>query len=80
MNRRKRAALVFGVLAVAWIGVLFYFSGQSGAESGGLSLKLAKKLMEWFPTIPMPLDDFHHVLRKLAHMGIFGVQGLFTGL
>lgn len=80
MNQRKRAALIFGILAVAWLGVLFYFSGQSGVESGSLSLKLAKKILQWFPEIPLALDDFHHILRKLAHMGIFGVQGLFTGL
>lgn len=80
MNGRKRAALIFGVLAAFWIGVLFYFSGQSGAESGGLSLKVARKLLQWFPMIDMPMDDFHHIVRKLAHMGIFAVQGLFTGL
>lgn len=80
MNRRKRAALIFGVLALGWIGVLFYFSGQTGAESGELSLKIATKLLECFPAINISLNDFHLILRKLAHGGIFAVQGIFTGL
>ena len=70
MNRRKQAALIFGILAAAWIGVLFYFSGQSGAESGSLSLKLAKKLLEWLPMIDMPLDEF---CQKLFGLGVEAV-------
>ena len=80
MNRRRYAAVFFGVLAVLWLGVLFFFSGQSGVDSRELSMKVARRLLEWFPWIGMTVRQFNPILRKIAHAGVFGVEGALSGL
>ena len=79
MNRRKAASILFGILALCWIGVLFFFSGQSGTDSESLSLWTAGKLIQWFPWIGMTAEAFNPILRKLAHMGVFAVEGFLLG-
>ena len=78
MKARRNAAVVFGILAAAWAGVLFFFSGQSGVDSSSLSLRVASIIVRWFPVLGGPAD-FEPVLRKLAHFGIFAVEGFFAG-
>lgn len=75
MRKSRSAAMIYGLLAVAWIGVLFFFSGQSGTASGSLSLKLTRFLFG--PLIRRGANEriLHHVLRKMAHAGIFAVEG-----
>ena len=45
---KPKIAAVYGVLSAAWIGVLFFFSGQSGEESGRLSEWLTQWLFGAF--------------------------------
>ena len=75
----KRAAIAYGLAAVAWMGVLFWFSGQSGAESGELSSKLALWLFDGLLKRGVDFDALHIFLRKLAHFGAFAVEGWLMG-
>ena len=69
-KRRSRIARMLWLIpAVLWLAVLFYFSGQSGEESGELSGRLAEALLD------VSQESFNFVLRKLAHFGIFAVEG-----
>ena len=71
MRRSRVAAVAYGLLAAGWICVLFFFSGQSGADSGSLSLKLTKFLFGPLIRRGAELQTLHHIVRKLAHMGVF---------
>ena len=76
--QKKRKALrliLFWALAVGWIAVLFFFSGQTAAESGRLSGALADFVRGIFPFNRVPPDQLEHVLRKLAHFSIFALEG-----
>ena len=77
MRRSRVAAVAYGLLAAGWICVLFFFSGQSGADSGSLSLKLTKFLFGPLIRRGAELQTLHHIVRKLAHMGVFAVEGFF---
>lgn len=79
-NHNVKRAVVFGVLAAAWLCVLFFFSGQSGEESGDLSGRLTRFLFgRW---IERGADEarLDHILRKCAHAGIFAVEGFLLGI
>lgn len=78
MKRRRYTAIIFGILAVIWACVLFFFSGQNGTDSSTLSRKLACIIVKWFPALGGPAD-FEPLLRKLAHFGIFAVEGFLLG-
>lgn len=80
MKRRKTAALCFGLLAAGWVAVLFYFSGQNSVDSDSLSLSVARRFVAWFPQIGMTAEEFNPILRKLAHMGIFALEGFWLAL
>ena len=75
----KRSAIVYGVLAAAWICVLFFFSGQPGSDSGSLSKRVAEILFGWLTDRGVPFDTLHLLTRKLAHFGIFAVEGWLLG-
>ena len=80
-NKRKALRLgIFWALAIGWIAVLFYFSGQTAAESSALSSSVANFVRGIFPFNRIPSGQLEHVLRKLAHFVIFGLEGLLLGL
>ena len=68
-------ALFWWALAVGWIAVLVWCSGQDGVDSGSLSSSLARALMARMPFLDVSLDTFEHYLRKFAHFGIFALEG-----
>ena len=74
-----RKAAVFALLAAAWAGVLFFFSGQSGADSGALSMALTRFLFGGLIARGADADMFHHLVRKAAHFGVFAVEGFLAG-
>ena len=81
--QKKRKALrpiLFWALAVGWIAVLFFFSGQTAAESGRRSGALANFVRGIFPFNRIPPDQLEHVLRKLAHFSIFALEGFLLCL
>lgn len=79
-NRKPKRAAIFGAVAVAWIGVLFFFSGQSGQASGELSQRLTQILFGWWIERGADAAQLEHLLRKAAHFGIFAVEGFFLGM
>lgn len=78
-HNRKRAVF-FAVLSIAWIAVLFFFSGQSGQDSGGLSRRLTWRLLGWLVRRGVSFDTLHILVRKCAHFGVFAVEGFFLGM
>lgn len=76
--RKKRgpvAPVLLWLAAIAWVAVLFFFSGQSGAESGDLSMRVSRLVVRLFPFLPWTAEAINPVLRKIAHFSIFGVEG-----
>lgn len=57
---------IFLALSLLWMAVIFYFSGQTGSESGALSGSLSEflGLPEWF-------------IRKGAHLAEYAALGFF---
>ena len=80
MKKRRLVAIVFGILALGWTGTLFFFSGQNAVDSSSLSRKLARLIIEWFPALGMGPADLEPILRKIAHFGIFALEGFLTGI
>ena len=69
------SAIIWFCLAAIWIFVLFYFSGQTGDESGELSGRFTRFVMRLFHLTALNEEKFEYILRKLAHLGIFAVEG-----
>lgn len=76
----RTLTLLLWIAAVGWIGVLFFFSGQSGEQSAGLSLRFTRWLLRALPSLPFAENQLHPILRKIAHFGIFAVEGFLLGL
>ena len=79
-KRRALRLVIFWALAIGWVAVLFIFSGQTGAESGELSLWLTHLVQRLFPWIPLTTDALEHLLRQLAHFSIFALEGFLLCL
>lgn len=75
----RKAAVLYGAFAAAWLVVLFFFSGQTGYESGELSRKVTQLLFGWLVDRGVPFNTLHILTRKLAHFGIFAVEGWLLG-
>lgn len=76
---QKKKALFLPVLlwtlAAAGVALMFFFSGQDGASSGKLSIKLARFIRRMLPQIPLDFHTLHFCVRKLAHFAIFALEG-----
>lgn len=75
----RRSAIAYGVCAAAWLAVLFFFSGQTGTDSGSLSSSVTDLLFGWLIKRGVSFDTLHIITRKLAHFGIFAVEGWLLG-
>ena len=75
----KRTAGWFVLASAAWLGVLFWFSGQSGADSGALSGGVTRWLFGGLIDRGMSFNVLHVFVRKLAHFGAFAVEGWLLG-
>jgi len=83
---RKRFFLI--LLMLLWMGLMFWFSAQSGTDSAAMS----GKLLRWvFAHIPhwdsltdaqqrLRIKAFHNAFRKLAHFFEYAVLGIFASL
>ena len=76
---RPKLSVLFWLAAAAWCGVLFFFSGQSGVESGDLSMRFTQWVLRTFPFLPYAAEVLEPILRKCAHFGIFAVEGALLG-
>lgn len=82
MKLKRRPVLTFllWLAALGWGGVLFYFSGQNGVESGELSRRFTEFVLRVFPGLPYTVSELEPVLRKMAHFGIFAVEGFLLAM
>lgn len=79
-NHGGKSTAIFAAAAIAWIGVLFFFSGQVGEDSSALSGGVTQLLFGWLLDWGMDFDLLHHCVRKAAHFGIFAVEGCLMGM
>ena len=82
MQRKGRVLRmsIFWLLAIGWIIVLFFFSGQTAMESSKLSGWFVNFVRGVFPFNRIPADQLTHAVRKLAHFCIFAVEGFLLCL
>ena len=85
MKSRKRFLLWSAVLV--WMGIIFFFSAQTAPASSGQSGSLIRTILSWFDptfeTLPVAhqelrIESLQHIVRKLAHMSIYGVLGMLS--
>lgn len=79
-KRKPLRLLLLWALAIGWIAVLFFFSGQTGAQSGALSGWLTGIVQRILPMLSLARGTLEYLLRKLAHFGIFAVEGFLLCL
>ena len=79
-NHGEKRAAISAVAAIAWIGVLFYFSGQVGEDSSALSERVTRLVFGWLLDRGADFDLLHQCVRKAAHFGIFAVEGCLMGM
>lgn len=82
-SKTKRRSIVFMILALVWMGVIFYFSHQPGEvssnTSGGISTKIADSIIEVFhmdstkEAVQKVHDIVEVLVRKSAHMTEFAI-------
>lgn len=63
------------VAVVAWMGVIFFFSAQTGEESGGLSGQVVDWLASYVPIDPGTLG---YLVRKGAHVSEYAILGFLV--
>lgn len=78
--RKPKLSVLFWIAAAVWCGVLFFFSGQNGAESSALSLRVSRFVLRLFSFLPYTEDKLNPILRIIAHFGIFAVEGFLLSL
>ncbi|MDD2648098.1 MAG: VanZ family protein [Eubacteriales bacterium] len=76
-NGRALRILISVSLSVGLTAVIFFFSNQDGNSSSELSGKILDFLLGLFNIKPDAAwhSQLHHLLRKLAHLSVFGVLG-----
>ena len=75
-----RRNVIYFLPAILWLGIIFFLSGQTGEQTASLSLSIARWLARFFPGASEA--GLHMWLRKLAHIGVYFVEGalLFPAL
>ncbi len=79
MEKRRRTIKIFisVFLSVGLTALIFFFSSQDGGTSGALSETILNFLLRLFGVKPDAAwySQLHHLLRKLAHLSVFGTLG-----
>ena len=73
---RNKKAVILWLATGIWTYIMFALSGQSAEDSARLSGGLTAYILRAFAFLDMPYDDLEHILRKLAHFCMFGVEGI----
>ncbi|MBQ8089078.1 MAG: VanZ family protein [Clostridia bacterium] len=76
--RKRNRGIAFGALALLWIVLLFYLSGMDSTSSGSLSLWVTQRFFGWMTRFGLSLAALHAFVRKLAHFGVFFIEGFFV--
>ena len=61
-------------LPIVWLMVILILSSQAGLTSGMLSRDIARHIQTLFG-LNMSIETINFVLRKFAHVFVFGVEG-----
>ena len=77
---KSKKTLLLWILTAAWTYLMFSLSGQSAAESARLSGGLTEYILNLFASLNLPYAELEHILRKLAHFAMFGVEGMLVYL
>lgn len=72
---KPSGAIFWWLMAIGWLGMMFYFAGQSGTESSDLSMRITRWLLRHMPQITMDENFAEFLVRKTAHFGIFVAEG-----
>lgn len=81
--------IIFIIIALCWMGVIFYFSSQNGNTSSGMSNKITQFIIRIFVPHFSDLTDqeqirmitnISYIVRKLAHYSEYAILGLFLFL
>ncbi len=82
-NRKKRK--LFWIAAVAWMGLIFWFSGQNATQSTHLSDSVLDAILRLFwPDFDLTgmtyqiLSFLKVLVRKGAHLSVYFVLGMLT--
>lgn len=78
--------IIFVIIALCWMGVIFYFSSQNGSTSSRMSNRVTQFVIRLF--VPnysdlsqaeqaSMLKNISFVIRKLAHYSEYAILGLF---
>lgn len=85
MTYRQKKGFIW-LLIILCMGIIFWFSHQTAPQSSKLSKEVTVKVIQTISEIgkiPVSMQNQliqskHHLMRKLAHMTIYGVLGLLV--
>ncbi len=83
--KRNLLRVLFLSLLITTFAVIFHFSAQNGEESSSLSRKVTEKIVNTFPYIKdlstetkaKMVEHGEIIVRKLAHLSIYTLVGIF---
>ena len=75
--KRKLLPWIFVIL---WMTLIFFLSHQPAMESNQLSSGIIKRIYDIIkmiaPDIRLDLESLNHIIRKLAHFGVYLILGI----
>lgn len=67
------------ILVILWMALIFFLSHQPAIESSELSSGITKRVYDIIkmiaPDIRLDLESLNHIIRKLAHFGVYMILG-----
>lgn len=87
--KRNILRILFIGIALSWMGLIFYFSHQTGVQSSSMSGKITNTILHWFipsfdklSTLEQQeiFNNASFVIRKLGHYFEYAILSLFLYL
>jgi VanZ family protein len=76
-KRKLRYNIISIVILVIWLGFIFGMSAKNGEESAGISYRIAIKIYKLYGVKSLiTFNNFHTLIRKLAHFTEYGILAL----
>lgn len=81
MNSRV-IRVISWLVVIIWMLVIFHFSSEVKGDSNNTSLGVTEMVVnmieKMMPSIQIDVDNFNHIVRKLAHFSIYLVLGILV--
>ena len=77
---RAIGCIFLWMLTIGWLALIFYLTGQNGTSSSELSMRISRFISERILHGRIAARTLNPYLRKLAHFGIFAVEGFLLVL